>query len=82
MPTDTADRDESIANDDTTRVEVEIELDTAEWETIRDYARKLRGIDDRSDTMAAWDAIHEHMVLIPIPVVDGERKQPTELLEE
>lgn len=86
MVTDTADRDESIANGDTTRVEVEIELEDDEWETIRDYAERQRDIDDmfgdeRSDEQIAWDAINDHVALVPVPIVDGERRRVAELLE-
>lgn len=86
MVTDTDDRDESIANDETTRVEVEIELDADEWAAIREHAERQRELDDefggeRSDEQIAWDAINDHVALVPVPIVDGERRRVPELLE-
>lgn len=88
MPTDTEDgRGESIENGDPAQVEVEIELDGDEWAAIREHAERQRELDDefggeRSDEEIARDSINDHMALVPIPIVDGERRRVTELVED
>lgn len=75
------------ADDRKRQIEVAVPFDTEEWAELRRYAEEQLAIDETFDGLRtpekiAWDSFTDHVDLVPVPTVEGERRFASELLDE